>query len=196
MKSQMSAGIRVHLGAALLKCNVLSQEPVLPLLTLRCPEEILQFLEGFLGTFFLQKMATIETVPHGVFCPPEGENRRHDLIARTVIRFVHLETDTGRRSEILARGMNRRRAAEAATILAYYFGREGSRRLVQHAKVIFQIVLRIEPNEMFWERRRLDKEEPPHVFCRKLLIGLSIHRQRRSDVHETNLCDTFGKVEA
>jgi hypothetical protein len=38
-------------------------EPVLPFLTLRYPEEILQFLEGFLGTFFLQKMATIETVP-------------------------------------------------------------------------------------------------------------------------------------
>jgi hypothetical protein len=51
----------------------------------------------------------------------------------------------------------------------------------------FQIVLRIEPNEMFWQGRRLNKEEPPHVLRRKLLIGLSTHRQRWSDVHETNL---------
>jgi len=43
--------------------------------------------------------------------------------------------------------------------------------------------------------RRLDKEKPPHVPRRKLLVSLSIHRQRRSDVHETNLCDVFGKVE-
>ena len=48
---------------------------------------------------------------------------------------------------------------------------------------------------MFRQGRRLDKEEPPHVLRRKLLIGLSIHRQCRSDVHETNLFDTFGKVE-
>src|SRR5882757_1971820 len=48
---------------------------------------------------------------------------------------------------------------------------------------------------MFWHGRRLDKEEPPHVPRRKLLVSLSIHRQRRSDVHETNLCDVFGKVE-
>jgi hypothetical protein len=33
------------------------------LLILRCAEEVLQFLEGFLGTFFLEKMAAIETVP-------------------------------------------------------------------------------------------------------------------------------------
>jgi Potassium-transporting ATPase A subunit len=50
--------------------------------------------------------------------------------------------------------------------------------------------------EMFWQGRRLDKEEPPHVLRRKLLIGLSIHRQRRSDVHETNLFEALGKVEA
>ena len=30
------------------------------LLTLHCAEEVLQFLEGFLGTFFLEKMAAIE----------------------------------------------------------------------------------------------------------------------------------------
>lgn len=49
---------------------------------------------------------------------------------------------------------------------------------------------------MFGQGRRLDKEEPPpHVLRRKLLIGLSIHRQRRSDVHEANLFDAFGKVE-
>src|SRR6267142_1848267 len=48
---------------------------------------------------------------------------------------------------------------------------------------------------MFWRGRRLDKEEPPHVPRRKLLVSLSIHRQRRSDVHETNLCDVFGKIE-
>src|SRR6267378_5908077 len=92
--------------------------------------------------------------------------------------------------------MNRRRAAEAATIFAHRFRRESSRRLVQPAKDYFQKVLRIEPNEMFWQGRRLDEEEPPHVLRRKLLIGLSIHRQRRSDVHETNLFDTLGKVEA
>src|SRR5258708_3966058 len=91
--------------------------------------------------------------------------------------------------------MNRRRAAEAATIFAHRFRRESSRRLVQPAKDYFQIVLRIEPNEMFWQGHRLDKEERPHVLRRKLLIGLSIHRQRRSDVHETNLFDALGKVE-
>src|SRR5258708_40344786 len=48
---------------------------------------------------------------------------------------------------------------------------------------------------MFWRGRRLDKEEPPHVPRCKILVSLSIHRQRRSDVHETNLCDVFGKVE-
>src|SRR6202007_694301 len=98
-------------------------------------------------------------------------------------------------SEILARGMNRRRAAGAATIFAHCFRREGSWRLVQPAKDFIQIVLRIESNEMFWEGCRLDQEEPPHVLRRKLLIGLSVHRQRRSDVHETNLFDAFGKVE-
>jgi len=30
---------------------------------LHCAEEVLQFLEGFLGTFFLEKMAAIETAP-------------------------------------------------------------------------------------------------------------------------------------
>lgn len=30
---------------------------------LHCAEEMLQFLEGFLGTFFLEKMAAIETAP-------------------------------------------------------------------------------------------------------------------------------------
>jgi len=30
---------------------------------LRCAEELLQFREDFLGTFFLQEMAAIETVP-------------------------------------------------------------------------------------------------------------------------------------
>jgi hypothetical protein len=48
---------------------------------------------------------------------------------------------------------------------------------------------------MFWHGRRLDKEEPPHVLCRKLLIALSIHRQRGSDVNETNLFDAFRRVE-
>lgn len=48
---------------------------------------------------------------------------------------------------------------------------------------------------MFCQRRRLDKEEPRHVLRSKLLIGLSIHRQRRSDVHEANHFDAFGKVE-
>src|ERR1700692_2599894 len=48
---------------------------------------------------------------------------------------------------------------------------------------------------MFWRGRRLDKEEPPHVPRRKLLVSLSIHRQRRSDVHEANFFDAFGKVE-
>src|SRR6202047_120357 len=91
--------------------------------------------------------------------------------------------------------INRRGAAEAPNILAHCFRGEGSGRLVQPAKDYFQIVLRIEPNEMFWQGRRLDKEEP-HVLRRKLLIGLSIHRQRRSDVHETNLFDALGKVEA
>jgi acetolactate decarboxylase len=33
------------------------------LLTLHCAEEALQFLEGFLGAFFLEKMAAIETPP-------------------------------------------------------------------------------------------------------------------------------------
>jgi hypothetical protein len=32
------------------------------LLTLSCTEELLQFLEGFLRTFFLQKLATIESL--------------------------------------------------------------------------------------------------------------------------------------
>jgi hypothetical protein len=31
--------------------------------SLHCAEEVLQFLEGFLGTFFLQEMAAIETAP-------------------------------------------------------------------------------------------------------------------------------------
>ena len=31
------------------------------LLSLHCGEEVLQLLEGFLGTFFLEEMATIET---------------------------------------------------------------------------------------------------------------------------------------
>src|SRR5260370_30174386 len=48
---------------------------------------------------------------------------------------------------------------------------------------------------MFREGRRLDKEEPPHVLRRKLLISLLIHRQRWSDVHETNLFDALGRVE-
>src|SRR5438309_4490598 len=48
---------------------------------------------------------------------------------------------------------------------------------------------------MLWRGRRLDKEEPPHVPRRKLLVRFSIHRQRRSDVHETNLCDVFGEIE-
>jgi hypothetical protein len=97
----------------------------------------------------------------------------HNLVARTFIRFVHLKTDIRGRPEILARGMNRRRVAEAANILADGFRREGSRRLVQPAKEISQIVLRIEPTEMFWEGRRLDQQEPPHVLRRKLLISLS-----------------------
>ena len=48
---------------------------------------------------------------------------------------------------------------------------------------------------MLWQGRRLDKEEPPQILRRKLLIGLSIHRQRRSDVQKTNLLDAFGKIE-
>src|SRR5258708_20837412 len=48
---------------------------------------------------------------------------------------------------------------------------------------------------MLWQWRRLDEEKPPQVLRRELLIGLSIHRQRRSDVHETNLFDAFRKVE-
>src|SRR4029077_20909617 len=100
-----------------------------------------------------------------------------------------------RRSEILARGVNRRRAAEAATILANCFGREHAQRLFQGAKVIFQIVLRIQPNEMFWQGRGLDQEEPPDILRCKLSVSFSIHRQRRSYVQETNLCDVFGKVE-
>jgi hypothetical protein len=150
----------------------------------------LQFLEGFLGRSCCRKWpqprlrpVTVESrfrppgrkaVPHrpyGSFCSPEGVNRCHDLVARTVIRIVHLKIDVRRCSEILARGMNRRRAAEAATIPPC-FGRESSRRLIQHTKAIFQILLRIEPNEMLWQGRRLDKEEPPHVLRRKLLIGV------------------------
>jgi hypothetical protein len=65
--------------------------------------------------------------------PPEDVNRCDDLVTRTVIRVVHLKIDIRRCSEILARGMNRRRAAEAAKILAQCFRRDGSRRLVQHA---------------------------------------------------------------
>jgi hypothetical protein len=33
------------------------------LLTLRCAKEVLQFLESFLGTFFLDEMAAIEIAP-------------------------------------------------------------------------------------------------------------------------------------
>jgi hypothetical protein len=47
--------------------------------------------------------------------------------------------------------MNRRGAAEALNILAHCFRGEGSGRLVQRAKDYLQIVLRIEPNEMFWQ---------------------------------------------
>src|SRR5579864_6756772 len=122
-------------------------------------------------------------------------NRCHDLVACTVIRFVHLKTDIRSGSEILAPGMNCRRAAEAANIFAHCFWLERPRRLVKPAKDYFQIVLRIESNEMFWQGRCLNKKEPPHVLGRKLLIGLSIHRQRWSDVHETNLFDALGKVE-
>ena len=32
-------------------------------LVLRCAEKALQFLEGFFGTFFLQEMAAVKTVP-------------------------------------------------------------------------------------------------------------------------------------
>ena len=91
--------------------------------------------------------------------------------------------------------MNGGRAAEAATILAHCFRGEGSRRFVQPAKDFFQVVLGIEPNEMFWQGGSLDKEEPPHVPRRKLLISLLVHRQRRSDVQETNFFNAFGKVE-
>src|ERR1700722_4684458 len=92
----------------------------------------------------------VPQLPYAVFCPPEGVNRCHDLLARAVIRFVHLKIDVRSRPEILACGMNRRRAAEAPNIFAHRFRREGSRRLVQSAEGISQIVLRIEPNEMFW----------------------------------------------
>src|SRR6267378_1054690 len=133
--------------------------------TLPLAEEMPQFLEGFLGTFFLEEMAAIETapgnsrarfrppgredvpeLPYAVFCPPEGVNRRLYLVTRPVICFVHLKIDISSRSEILARGMNRGRGAEAAPILAHCFRREGSGRLVQHAKHFSEIVLRIEPN--------------------------------------------------
>ena len=86
-------------------------------------------------------------------------NRCYDFFSRTVVRFVHLEIDTRGRSEILASGMNRRRTAEAAEILAEYFRRDRSRSLVQPVNDLFQIVLRIELNEMFWHRCRLYKEK-------------------------------------
>jgi hypothetical protein len=117
------------------------------------------------------------------------------FFSRTVARFVHLKIDTRSRSEILASGMNRRRTAEAAEILAEYFRRDRARGLVQHVNDLFQIVLRIEPNEMFWHRCRLDKEKPPHVSRRELFVGLLIHCQSWSDVHETNLFDAVGIVE-
>jgi len=133
----------------------------------------------------------VPRLPYGVVCPPEGVNRCYDLVARTVIRPIHLKADIRGRSHILAPAVNRRRAAEAAAILAQRFRRDGSRRLVQTAKDCLQIVLRIEPNEMFWQGSRLDQEEPPHILRGKLLIGSSIHRQCRSDVHKTNLFDAF-----
>jgi hypothetical protein len=127
--------------------------------------------------------------------PSEGVNWCHNLVVRTFIRLVYLKTDIRGRPEILARGVNRRRVAEAANILADGLRHEGSRRLVQPAKEISQIVLRIELNKMFWEGRRLDQEEPSRVLRRKLLISLSVHRQRRSDVDETSLFEAFRKVE-
>ena len=58
----LACHLAIH-AQGILACNALYQEPVLPLLTLRYPEEILQFFESFLGTFFLQEMPAIETAP-------------------------------------------------------------------------------------------------------------------------------------
>jgi hypothetical protein len=44
------------------------------------------------------------------------------------------------------------------------FRRESSGRLIQHAKVIFQIALRIEPNEMFWQGAAWIRKNHPMYF--------------------------------
>jgi hypothetical protein len=53
-----STALRPSLQASHLACVFLRL-----LLTLHSDEEMLQFLEGFLGAFFLKEMAAIETVP-------------------------------------------------------------------------------------------------------------------------------------
>jgi len=96
-------------------------------------EEVRAVLEGFLGTFFLEKWpqsrprpVTVEAafarqvredVPHCLRCflPPRGREPCHDLLpARSSAR--HLKDRYPQRPEILARSMNRRRAAEAPNI--------------------------------------------------------------------------------
>ena len=42
---------------------VFRRKSELAIATLHRAEEVLQFLEGFAGTFFLREMAAIETVP-------------------------------------------------------------------------------------------------------------------------------------
>lgn len=68
----------------------------------------------------------VPQLPYAVFCPPKGVNRCHDLVARAVIRFVHLKANIRGRSHILAPAMNSRSAAEAPNIFAQCFRRDGS----------------------------------------------------------------------
>ena len=60
-------GRRVRRGRAeasnILQISFLVWVPLRLLPTSHSAEEVLQFLEGFLGTFFLEEMAAIETAP-------------------------------------------------------------------------------------------------------------------------------------
>jgi hypothetical protein len=158
--------------------------------SLHCAEEVLHFLEGFLGTCSLREIGRkrdcpgngggrfrppgrkdVPQRPHGSFCTPGGVNRRHDLLASRVIRIVHFKTDIRRRPEILTRGMNRGRAAKAANIIAHCFRCECSRRFVQllsrSALESAFISLRTPPTKMFSDG------DSVLTFCRYFQHGIS-----------------------
>src|ERR1700722_4578461 len=124
----------------------------------------------------------IPEVPNGTFCPPQGENWRLNVPVPALILTIEFEIHSGRGAIVFAYRADGTQAAVAPNVLRHHLGRDRTRCLPLNGQMVSQVIGRIEADQMFRHRGRLNLKKPPYVLRREFFGSLLVHCQGWRDV--------------